>query len=399
MGHQSHFGARKAPDQQSCQTLSQVTRRGRRPLCRGGIVGALACVMAAAASASAGQPLTWAAPVDLPHSHPLNAISCPSASLCVAGGDSGVYVSIDPTSGASAWKLVTPTNAARPQSFVHGVSCPSAKLCVAVEGRAILTTTNPTGGPSAWHATRIQTSSSRILTGVSCASASLCVTIESNPNQQYPNPLIAPRGGHVLSTTNPTGGARAWKASSVRDVPDAVSCLAPKLCLLGTRDGDVLTSTNPTAGHWATTHVFGHPGYQLTVGAVACASPRYCLAGYDDGPSFPGLLRTTNPRNTKMYSWDQVYGENTPGVVIADGSCAPTRFCAFIALTAIPITANVNATMIFTSVGPSSRNDWRTTRIRGSQLSEVACPSQRLCVAVGSAATTTAPARIVVGRR
>jgi hypothetical protein len=100
-----------------------------------------------------------------------------------------------------------------------------------------------------------------------------------------------------------------------------------------------------------------------------------------------------------MYSWNLVYGSNAPAQSIDGGSCAPTRLCAFTAWASIPVTANVNATTIFSSVGPGNRNDWRTVRIRGSQLNAVSCPSQHLCVAVGSANTAAATGRIVVGRR
>jgi hypothetical protein len=58
----------------------------------------------------------------------------------------------------------------------------------------------------------------------------------------------APIGGHVISSTNPTGGASAWKATVLRDVPDEgvnafcdsfdqlLACLASKLSVVGAVD-------------------------------------------------------------------------------------------------------------------------------------------------------------------
>jgi hypothetical protein len=103
------------------------------------------------------------------------AVSCASASLCVAGGRSSKVLSAtEPTGDASAWKI----------SFLDGrieifdvtsVSCPSAALC-AVAGWGfnigaagttafVATSARPTGGHSAWKLTKVK---ARRVNGVSC---------------------------------------------------------------------------------------------------------------------------------------------------------------------------------------------------------------------------------------
>jgi hypothetical protein len=99
---------------------------------------------------------------------PITAISCPSVSLCVAV-DSGqnVVTSTDPAGGSGTWTVTHVDTAVGPECGKYGpgqdctlgmdgVSCPSVFLCVAVDavGNAV-TSTNPTGGASAWRTSAI----------------------------------------------------------------------------------------------------------------------------------------------------------------------------------------------------------------------------------------------------
>src|SRR3954452_22435733 len=90
----------------------------------------LLCICAASACAQEA-PLTWGAPVAIDPGRQLVALSCPSASLCVAVDASGnALTSTDPTAGASAWRL-TPTGSG---DRLVNISCPSPSLCVAIDG-------------------------------------------------------------------------------------------------------------------------------------------------------------------------------------------------------------------------------------------------------------------------
>jgi len=60
----------------------------------------------------------------------MNAVSCPTSSVCVAVDRAGrVVVSNNPTAGAAPW---TVTNVDGTNSL-EAVSCPSTSLCVAVD--------------------------------------------------------------------------------------------------------------------------------------------------------------------------------------------------------------------------------------------------------------------------
>jgi WD40-like Beta Propeller Repeat len=76
-------------------------------------------------SADAGA-WTAATVATLPEMGPFT-VACPSASLCVAAGPSGIYTSTDPTGGASAWRVALSTGL---DLATQAVSCPSTTLCV-----------------------------------------------------------------------------------------------------------------------------------------------------------------------------------------------------------------------------------------------------------------------------
>ena len=310
----------------------------------------------------------------------LNALSCPSASLCVAGDNRGnILTSSEPLAGPDAWSIV----AADQGQGIVGVSCPSVSMCVAVDGAGnIFVSTDPTRrrmeqdqdrsgrfspgrlvrvghavrrrgcrihNPhverSGWRRERLEKHASRtprwrhrhggvmpvrftvrgrgrdqcrrrrrrpnvdrsdgrregleedsgrsgepsgrrargrrrlvpvgldvrsrrpgrqhsdldrsdrrrarlaqsqtrttgsVLTTVSCPSISMCVAGDYT--------------GNILTSTDPTGGKRAWTTAPADQggLPahhlDVVSCPSVSLCVAGDNNGDVLTSTDPTGG-------------------------------------------------------------------------------------------------------------------------------------------------------
>ena len=153
----------------------------------------------------------------------LDGVSCAGESLCVAVGYEGsVYVSTDPTGGASAWS-VGDVNEGDGATHLTGVSCPSPSLCVAVSGGStsnggkVLTSTDPASGN--WQATQL--GSSLDLRGVSCGTPSLCVAVA--------------REGRIFVSTDPDrrrlglaggGDSRAGRATS-KASPASRPCSAP----------------------------------------------------------------------------------------------------------------------------------------------------------------------------
>ncbi len=191
----------------------------------------------------AAGPSAWRI-VRLPHVS-LEAISCPSARLCVALGHTArrsvAITSTDPTGPASAWRSAEVKGVAY-LAFAYGLSCPTTKLCVAVTGLGaqVLSSTDPLGGSRAWRTRTIGMELGGLGGvdggGVSCATTRLCVAVGGL--------------GTVLTSTDPTGGAGSWVASQIGPAPNglsSVSCPASTLCAVGGGEGDVLTTTDPAA--------------------------------------------------------------------------------------------------------------------------------------------------------
>jgi hypothetical protein len=145
----------------------------------------------------------------------LTAVSCPSVSLCAAsdtnyanGSNGNILTTTHPTGGASAWTKATidPGAPYNPVSL-DALSCPSVALCVAGDSNGnILTSTDPTAGARAWTKTSVERPhvNGNSLNAVSCPSVALCVAGDLN--------------GNILTSTDPTGGANGWTSAAV-DIP------------------------------------------------------------------------------------------------------------------------------------------------------------------------------------
>src|SRR5439155_851785 len=125
------------------------------------------------------------------------------------------------------------------------VSCPSSGLCFAVDNAGnLVASSNPTGGAAAWKVTKVDGSNS--LSGPSCPSSSLCVAVDVN--------------GNVVTSSNPTGGATAWRVTNVdgSNSLTGVSCPIRSLCVAVEGAGNADGSSTPTGwGGALTVHNLG----------------------------------------------------------------------------------------------------------------------------------------------
>jgi hypothetical protein len=270
----------------------------------------------------------------------LQAVSCASPSLCVAVTYEGfIYVSTEPTGGSGAW---VPTLINEPgghgATHLSAVSCPSPSLCVAVSGGfidngKILTSTDPTSGH--WQATQLD--SSLDLRGVSCGTPSLCVAVA--------------RGGRILVSTNPTGGAAAWSSVGSPGGPgdlEGVSCLSTALCAVGNQTGNVLTSTNPTAGGGGWIEAKAGGSSQIT--GVSCPTASDCVAVDDNGDVLGSADPTEGPGSwhfENLVPFGEPAEFEAPGNALFAVSCASASLC----------TAIGTEGRIFTSTDPFSAPD------------------------------------------
>jgi hypothetical protein len=285
-----------------------------------------------------------------------NAISCASASLCVAVDDTGgIWTSTNPGSDPSSWSPAQVFNA---NASLTGVSCTAKPQCVVTsDGGSIAWSTNPTGGSAAWSTASIDQSR---LTAVSCPADNLCVATDGS--------------GGVMTSTNPTGGAGAWTRSVVDGSTAlvSVSC-AGTACAAGDGGGAVLTTANAAGGSWGSVAL----GSGQVLG-VACGAASLCVAGDDAGD----LFASANPTGGRSaWSGFTLDGFNS----IYSISCASAGLC---------VAADTNGNLLASTT--PAQGGWKAAPVDPSNsIYDVACPSEQLCVAVdtvGNALTATSPA-------
>ncbi len=203
------------------------------------------------------------------------AISCPSVHFCVAliqvpptSGDSNgtgkVFFSTNPAGGRSAWKQ----GATLANDSLQGLSCPSAALCVAGGQGGVDWTTDVTNPLAAWQS---QIDGPGVIDSVSCPSTKLCLA----------EPEGALDGYHDIVTTDPSSGN--WRKTPVGT--GFLTCASASLCVgVGYPGVAVWSSTNLTGGKpdWQLTRIRKTKHYQY-LRAVSCPSNSFCVAVGDKG--------------------------------------------------------------------------------------------------------------------
>ncbi len=214
--------------------------------------------------------------MDLFGQNQINAVSCASISLCVAGTSRGwVLTSTDPTGGASAWNVAgTAAPTAVPWFNWGSLTCPGASLCVGASSAAdgsstsILTSTDPAGGGPTWTSSVTLPHVSAVF-AMSCPSVSLCIA----------SGVVSATGNLViLSSTDPAGGAADWKVTPL-PIPNArympLSCPTKSLCI-GVDPHGMVSSTDPAGGSSAWQTTYGAVPYAFV---MSCANQYLCVAG------------------------------------------------------------------------------------------------------------------------
>lgn len=317
------------------------------------------------------------------HNGLLGHLSCPSASLCVGTDGSGMVTSTDPAGGVFPHG---PTYAAG----INAVTCASASLCVAVDTAGhVLTNTDPAAN-QAYTLTALPGVAS--LQSITCPSVSSCVAFDFS-------------GGTIATSTDPAGGATAWKVGHITGFGMFASafCASVSLCLAADYDGNLAVSTNPTgsASAWAISPVASFN----PLSDLACPSAALCIAR-DDG----GNVLTTNAPGAGVSSWTATAVD--PAHAVRSVSCVSASLCAVFdsggnVLTSTNPTggaATWNPTRVDTADGFAygscasgpvcagydySNNSVRSTNpaggtstwIPGGRISHLVCPSASLCLA------------------
>jgi hypothetical protein len=233
---------------------------------------------------------------DVDLANDLTAISCPSAALCVATDAVGdVVTSTDPTGGDGAWavasidKNATATNSDNAGGvLLRGVSCPTTTLCVAVDavGDAFVSS-DPTGGTSAWTSAQIDTGRTSgcstaglacqpPLVGIDCPTATLCAAVDFSAN--------------LLTTTDPASATWQQTPTAPSGSLFGVSCPTASFCAAVDGAGQKVITFDPATPQTRVTHAVPDE-----VDGIWCASESLCLASAQTGSGVSGLLGSTDP--------------------------------------------------------------------------------------------------------
>lgn len=256
------------------------------------------------------------------------------------------------------------------------MSCPSASLCVGGDGSGnVVTSTDPTGGRRAWKIAHI---ASTEINGGGCAENGTCFGV-SCPSVSL---CVAVDGvGNVLTSNHPAGGARAWRTSNAYPGGDlrGVSCPSVSLCVAFS-GRNIVTSTDPSGGvtAWNSAPVSGY--------AIAGSCPTVSLCVVIDASG--DVLTSTDPTGGPG-AWTVTNID--PGGSLRGISCPSVSLC---------VGVGAYGGRVFTSTNPTGGSAAWTTfdapGINGSSVdfTGLSCASVALCVAIdstGDVATSTDP--------
>jgi hypothetical protein len=241
-----------------------------------------------------------------------------------------------------------------PGNFLLSVSCPTESLCVAGDDAGnVVSSTDPAGGAGAWRVSHVASGDYPYLNGLSCPTESLCVAVDA--------------AGNAFTTADPTGGASKWSAASIDgNGLTAVSCASENLCVAVDVAGNVVSSTNPRGGSgaWASAPA-DVPAVLL---GVSCPSTSLCVAVDASG----NAITSTDPAGGGG-AWSRAAVDTTGNNALVGVSCTSDQLCV-----AVDDAGNAVSSTNPTG-GPSA---WSTANLGTEPLNSVSCSDASLCVAV-----------------
>ena len=190
-----------------------------------------------------------------------NAVSCPSATTCVAVGADGNLngvASMSLNSGAT-WSQGT-VDVNEPE--LNAVDCFNASTCVAVGDGA---TVRSIDGGKTWTSSTIPSKDTTLL-GVSCSTSTMCVSVGVSPSSS------GPFAGQLLTSSD---GGTSWTAPALPasigglgsvDCPSSTFCVAVGSSVVVSVDGGTT---------WSLRTVKGGSG---VLRSVSCLSATSCVA-------------------------------------------------------------------------------------------------------------------------
>ncbi len=359
-----------------------------------GLLRAIALLVAACGllsvctTAASAATWKWSKTYALPGSpHGIEGISCPSASLCVAVGNSGslakhnasdnVYWTTNPARGRSAWHVAALEPELQPAigpagEVLSGVSCAQLARgvdCALSDGFANLwRTSHPTGGKRAW---RVSVPNDTGLLALSCWSA-WCGALDA-----YGDALV-------------TNGARVQSDLSVFNVPDgidqaAVGCNAAAFCAAVDLTSTV-TWTDHATKRRAVWH-FANLRGGSDLDTIACPTIKLCVVteGQNSGTAWIGVSR--NPAGG-VGTWASVELPASLGPSIYTVACQSASLCAI-----------GGQNFVLTSTDPAAKlSAWQRSNVP-FEVENLSCPTATECVATEGGGDEVIVGRLVSSHR
>jgi hypothetical protein len=316
----------------------------------------------------------------------LFAVSCPSATACVAVGNhkngSGGHVMLAEAWDGTSWSIMpTPGPAKARRSFLFAVSCTSATDCVAVgsyqtaAGKHVTLAERWDG--TSWSVQPTPNAPAAAgrssLSGVSCVSASFCMAVgfSGDPNGATARPLAEAWDGARWSLKPPVPAPGSSSGLTGVSCPAAGACEA-----VGFRStGTLAEAWNGTS--WSIQRSPGPNGATPQFTGVSCVSASACEA-----VGSPGAF--AERWNGTVWSLQP----SPPGINVdsrfSGVSCASPKACAAAGTFSVgaggevPLAEVWDGTMWSIQTAPSPRAVPKV-----SQLLSVSCTSPEACTAVG----------------
>ena len=326
------------------------------------------------------------------------AVSCASASACTAVGDAdraGISLPLAERWNGTAWSIqATPAPGGATATGLFAVSCPSASACIAVgdstgsTGRTLPLAEAWNG--STWRLRRVPApaGASSVLQGVSCSAPDACTAagVFVNAASGVSATLAERWNGTtwtIQATPNPAGASGSELG--------AVSCTSARAC---TAAGAAVTNNAtrapaPLAERWngtawtiqATPNPAGAAGSGIS--GVSCPSASACSAagGYINAPGTPlPLAESWNGTGWRLQGLPEPFGAKISS--LNGVSCRPHSAC-----TAVGNYNTARGTAILAEGRTGTRWRIQPTPVpavsNSSYLQAVACPAASVCIAVG----------------
>lgn len=345
----------------------------------------------------------------------LGAVTCASASSCIATGSDGARQPLilegDPSTTWSAAQAheISLGAAFGSGGYLDAISCVSSSACTATGSDANTMPLVLSGDPASWGATQAENFTlkgmgfgvSALPSAMACASATSCLDFGSY-------------GGFLKDRTyflqgNPTAWDQATQTvmSGIGEFSllDSAACPAASFCVVVGQDGDseepFVLAGNPSTFATASEHVlslgsaFGSGG---ELKSVTCRSTTSCVAVGIDGKQRP-IVVTGNPATWRTASVKQIALTSKFGSQgrLDSVACSSATSCV-----AVGIDGHTEP-LVFTGNPalwkPSSARQITLTSALGSkgELFSVACSSATYCVAVGASVKSTLKPLVVTG--